>query len=450
VSGLELQRPGSAFVVRWQAVTAGYPLPLVLFAAAAALRLASFGVFYTASLLTGHGGHTDYTDPLTYDHWAWIIAQTLRTGNWINITPSTLAGTYDVGFEYWVGFIYAVVGHHPEVPRIIDALLAAFVPPAIYLSGRATSLGEQVSRRAAWLAVLWPLTLYWSGYDLIKDPVTWFLIALGMLVIVERDWARFVVFGVVVTSVLELVRSYVGAGMFLLLPLSALVHRHWKALVGITAALVASQLLISALALHPPLWSPAPYRGNGHPVVAQPATKSSSSSSSSGLNELIRRLFHVGSQSTTKVEGTGSDITSILSGGPAAIAARLVVGLAITALGPRLAIHDVIHPTIDTGMYPGMLVWLPLIPFSLLGFFRGIRSRDPSVLLFALLAAGLWVGLSFSYAGVFRQREMAFPPTLLFTALGLQRPWPRNWLLAYVVMLAFGLGLLVLRELGAY
>lgn len=442
-----LQRPPALLVASsWQALTRRLSLPVVLFLAAALVRLASFAVFYTASLLSGHGGHVDYSDPVVYDHWAWLVAQGLRLGAWINITPSYLAGTYDVGFEYWVGFWYALVGHHPEVPRVVDALLASVVPPAVYLAGRATSLGEQVARRAAWLLALWPLTIYWSGYDLIKDPVTWFLIAVGMLALVQRDRVRFVGLGVLVTVVMVLVRSYVGAGFFILLPISAALRRDWKGVVAVTAALVTSQLLLAGFAIHPAVWSPAPYTGNGQALVLQPGSKSSQGS----VDELIRRFFHAGGQSTAKVEGGGSDVSSILREGPGPIAARFIVGTSVTVLGPRLSIHDIVHPTIDSGMYPGLLVWLPLIPFTFLGLWRGVRLRDPYVLTFVFLAGGLWLGLSFFYAGVFRQREMAFPPTLLFTALGLSRPWPKRWPLIYGIAISLGLGLLALREVGAF
>lgn len=442
----DMRRPTTGLMVdHWQTLTRRLPLPLAIFAVAAIARLASFAVFYTASFLTGHGGHVDYTDPIVYDHWAWVVGQGLQRGALINITRIDLAATYDVGFEYWVGSWYAIFGHHPEVPRVVDALLAASVPPAIYLAGRATTLGEQVARRAAWLMALWPLTIYWSGYDLIKDPVTWFLIAMGMLVIVQKDRPRFVVLGVLVTVLLVLVRSYVGAGFFILLLLSAALRKDWKGLVAVATALVVSQLLLIALAIHPAVWSIAPYAGNGQAPILQPGSKSSEGS----MSELIRRFFHVGLQSTAKVEGGGSDVSSVLRQGPEAIAARFVVGTAITLLGPRLSIQDVVHPKIDSGMYPGLLVWLPLIPFTVLGIRRGIRTRDPYVLSFVLLTAGLWIGLSFFYAGVFRQREMAFPPTLLFTALGLQRPWPRQWPVIYGAVIALGVGLLVLREVGA-
>jgi hypothetical protein len=420
-------------------------LPLTLFAVAAGTRLVAFGIFYTASLMTGNGGHVDYTDPIVYDHWGWVIAQGLRQGTFININPVTLAGTYDTGFEYWVAFWYTLFGHHPEVPRVVDALLAAYVPPAIYLAGRATSLGEQVARRAAWLMALWPLTIYWSGYDLIKDPVTWVLIAVGMVALIQKELWKFVALGLAVTLALTMVRSYIAAGFLVIFLVSAALRRDWIRLGTMAAALVAGQLLLAVLAVHPPVWSLAPYTGNGQALVLQPGSTSSTSGSLGGVT---RNVFHVGDQATAKVEGTGSNVSSVVHQSPGAIAARFVVGTSITLLGPRPSLHDLLHPTIDTGMYPGLLVWLPLIPFTLLGLVRGVRTRDPQVISMAALSVGLWLGLSFFYAGVFRQREMAFPPTMLFISLGLQRPWPRWWWWAYGAVIAAGVGLLGLREAG--
>jgi hypothetical protein len=90
-----------------------------------------------------------------------------------------------------------------------------------------------------------------------------------------------------------------------------------------------------------------------------------------------------------------------------------------------------------------------LIPFTVLGFWRGLRTGDPRVLLIGLLATSLWVGLAYFFAGgAFRQREMAFPSTLIFTALGLQRPWPHRWWWAYGGVLTLGALVLGLRETG--
>jgi hypothetical protein len=229
--------------------------------------------------------------------------------------------------------------------------------------------------------------------------------------------------------------------MLLFVPLTALLNRRWLALVTVVLALAVAELGLVGLG-QPPAWAIGPYQGNGLPFVTQTGPRHPPPAS---LGALCSRLSG-DPGGCTKVEG-GSDATSILRLPPRALATRLAVGFTITVLGPRPSLNDIIHPSVSTGLYPGVLVWVVLIPFALLGMWRAAVSRNPTVILLALLAAAMWIGLSFAYAGVFRQRELAFPATLIFVASGLQRPWPRRWTLAYVTFLVVGFGVLAAREI---
>src|SRR6266851_542531 len=128
------------------ALRVGLPTVWVMFGVAAALRLLALVAFYVAATATGHPGHFDLGDPVYYDRWAWYVAEHLRQGQLVDIRPSTLAGTYDVGFEYFVGLQYAIVGHHPEVARAVDAVLAGACAPLVYIVGRRTVIGEGPAR----------------------------------------------------------------------------------------------------------------------------------------------------------------------------------------------------------------------------------------------------------------------------------------------------------------
>jgi len=118
---------------------------------------------------------------------------------------------------------------------------------------------------------------------------------------------------------------------------------------------------------------------------------------------------------------------------PKALALRIGVGIPVVLYGPGLKpLKNFQHPTLDWGMYPGLLVWSALIPFGLLGLWRVLRKRDATLWGIALFSLGIWGALALIYAGhAVRQREMAFPATLILASIGLERPWPRLWQLPY-------------------
>jgi hypothetical protein len=408
-----------------------------MFGAAAILRLLSVLVFYVAAIATGHPGHFDLADPVYYDRWAWYVGEHLRQGQLVDIRVGGLAGTYDVGLEYFVGLQYAIVGHQPVVARAVDAILAGACAPLVYIAGRGTVIGERASRTAGWLMAFWPLSIYWAGYDLIKEPVVCVLIAVAMVAITARSRILFVGLGVAATIALAFIRAYTGLGTFILIPASALFRRDWRSFLGIAAALLLAEAGLVATG-QPALYSFIPYTGNGQPFKTDHPTTDPGS------------VYNVvGGAGLQKAEG-GSDATSVLHLPPRLLAVRLGVGTLITLLGPRPALKDILHPTIDTWMYPGMLVWIPLIPFTVLGFVRATRRRDPTEISLALMSLGLLFSLSFFFGGVFRQREMIWPPTLLFTASGLHGPFPRHWRTIFISFLALGLLLLAARELASY
>jgi hypothetical protein len=264
-----------------------------------------------------------------------------------------------------------------------------------------------------------------------------------MLAITTSSRVRFVLLAVAAAVPMLVIRTYIGTALYMLLPLSALLRRDWRALAAVAAALLAADVVLIGGGF-PPVWSVSAYKGNGV-ALNQSAPKPEIGS----LRGIVGAATQQAPSSTAGVEGTGTDSVSALDprANPIAIPVRLLVGLPTVALGPRPALKDIVHPTLDSGMYPGLLVWYLLIPFTLLGIWRGIKIRDPAVRNLALLSVGIWVGLAVLFAGAaFRQREMAFPATLIFTALGLERPWPRRWRRVYIALLASGVALLLLRE----
>lgn len=421
----------------------GLPYPVILFLVAAALRLLAFAAFYFGSVLTGHHGVVDPFDSVGIDRWAWYAAQQLRVGSWVDLRAYNLEGSWDVGFTYLVASEYLVVGHHPEIARAINCLVAAFCAPAAYLAASGTAVGQTVARRAGWLVACWPLSIYWAGYDLLKDPLVWFFLAVAIIALTAGTWRSSAWLGAVATGGTQLVRGFMGPIVGALLVLGAVLKRDWRGLVAILVALALVEVALP-LAGYPAAWSMDQYRGNGQAVTGGTPGASGSLQAAVGGDPATQAA-------TASIAGNGTDALSLLKSlsNPKAFAARMLVGTATVLLGPRLALKDILHPTLDSGMFPGMVVWIALIPFTALGLWRAARRPDPRLWSLGLFVVTIWAALALLYAGqAFRQREMVFPATLVFTALGLERPLPRRWWWTYSIFWALGLVTLIARETG--
>ena len=421
-----------------------------IFGVAAALRVASFLTFYLVSMLSGHGGHVDPYDPVGIDRWAWYAAQHFARGQWVDLSASSLEGTWTTGFTYFVAVQYLLFGHHSEIPRFVNTLLAAFTAPATYMAARATPLGETVAKRAGWLVAIWPLSIYWAGYDLLKDPMVWFFLSLSMLAIVSRSTLRFALFSAASATPMLLFRIYIGAGLYVFLPLSAALQRRWRVLVATVGVLAVGEgaLLVAG---YPALWSSA-YLGDPQAIVVQTAAPAPIDLST-GANDNLNPAGQVATAAPSRAQASPCSSRSILQSlfgcNLTQAVGRLLVGLLINVLGPRPALKDIAHPTLDTGMYPGLLMWILLIPFVVLGFWRAAKLRNAQVISLVILGVGLWIGIAFLISnGGFRQREMAFPVTLVFASLGLERPLPKHWNEIYGLYLVVGVTGLLIRQFG--
>lgn len=413
-------------------------LPWRLFLAAVALRLVSFLCFFLYSWFRGHGGFTDPHDPVEIDRWGWYIATQLHQGRLPDVRGVNLLGSWQVGFEYLVGFQYFLVGHHVAIPRLVNVALAAFTAPAAYWAAQGAGLSRRVASRAGWLTALWPLSIYWSGYDLLKDPLIWFLVALALLSMTRLTGLRSGLSGALAAGGMLLVRIYLGVMLYALIPLGALIRRDWRGLAILVTLLTAAEAAL-VLGLHqPPIWSTAPYHGNGVSVSQGQAAGGGGGGAGSGSGDVA----------AAQITGSGSDVaTVVLTNDPRLIAKRLLVGGILAPTGPWFSFHRLLSPTVETGMYPGLAIWVLLIPFGVLGFVRAVRSRVPAVINVAVLSITLWASLAYLYAGTaYRQREMAFPATLILVAIGLEGPLPRRWWWpVYALYILAGLAVLALH-----
>src|SRR5439155_24383892 len=105
---------------------------------------------------------------------------------------------------------------------------------------------EVVAKRAGWLVAVWPLSLYWSGYDVLKDALVWFCMSLAVLALAARNWRSNSLLGAVSASGAYLVRNYMGPVLGMLLIVGALLRRDWRRLGATFGALVVVQAAIIA------------------------------------------------------------------------------------------------------------------------------------------------------------------------------------------------------------
>lgn len=149
------------------------PLPVVLFALAAALRLLHLWTIRDAPFFT----HL-FIDPGWYDEWGLRIAQ----GEWLADQPFFL----DPLYPYFIGVVYAVFGHSYTVLGVVQALLGAAVAPLVYLAGR-EHFPRPVPALAGAIAVGYLPAIYF-GAIVMKPGLSLVLVSLGLWLL-SRAWS---------------------------------------------------------------------------------------------------------------------------------------------------------------------------------------------------------------------------------------------------------------------
>ncbi len=386
-------------LVRWIDTADAKRLALILFSTAFLLRLLLTVALYLTSLWAGRRGFIVLGfDAYNYDRYAWIIGRAFRSGEFVSI--SGRAGTTDVLYFYLLGGLYALIGHVPLVGRIVGAAAGALVPLLTWGIGRET-FDETVARRAAAFTAVFPNLVYWSAYDLLKDPIIW-VILLGAvyaaLLIRRQSWLA-----VLATPILLLAMRSIRGQFGLLIVVAVIVFlvllmaQERRLLPHAVVALV----LIFAVE--------AGLRGGVAPMqwVANEVSSTKSVVVSMNTTETGR----------PEVVTFGEMFKEPLAAGP-----RLAKGFTIFTLGP-FAWYVPPRFTYDVLLYPGMWIWYLLLPFALFGVASAIREPTPQKMLLFLIVLEIFLGYGlYLNSGAFRQREQMTPMLALFGAVGLAEP----------------------------
>ena len=153
-------------------------------------------------------------DAAYFLHWGAKIAEFLPSV--YDVSGYYLAGTYDIGFHYFLGFALWISGGDLLAVHTLLAIFGAFCPYLLWLVGRPI-----LKERAVWpalLIALSPLSVYLATVDLVKDGLLTFVFLLTFWAAQQildgkyrRGWAPALL--VIGFASARLIRSYVGLAL---------------------------------------------------------------------------------------------------------------------------------------------------------------------------------------------------------------------------------------------
>lgn len=160
---------------------------LGLLAVAAALRLAHLLTVRDAPFFS-----ILYIDPLMYDEWGLRIA----SGRLFSEQPFFL----DPLYPYFLGLVYATLGHSYVAVAAVQSLLGALVPPLVFFSTRRW-FDLPTATAAGAIAAIYVPAVYFGGL-LMKPALAMFLVAVWLWLFSRcfretRHWAEWLAAGVV-------------------------------------------------------------------------------------------------------------------------------------------------------------------------------------------------------------------------------------------------------------
>ncbi len=347
-------------------------------------------------------------DSLGYEDRGWIIAQAWQSSG-VRLVPE--AGVpYDPGYYYLNGIAYALFGHYPITLVITNAFIGAILATPIYLLGMRIYHSRWIAQVAAVLVAFWPSLIYWTSQNL-KESVILILLAIGVFKVGELgfSWnARSVAVLLVVTVVLGLFRLLLAPALLIMLIASlALWLRSRSAWRPLGVLLLASPLLLSLV-----FWFIFKYQYSFTP----------------GNNPTLESLIayrNSGARGATALPVIPSSLTGILL--------YLPMGLLYYLAGP----FPWIMPTSFRQWFllPEMLVWLGLVPFTIIGLWRALQSNSRLgvlVLFYLSISAIGTVMMDANMGTMYRQRLGAWIFCFALAAGGFDwvsckvRPWVRE------------------------
>lgn len=317
-------------------------------------------------------GNFLFMDDQGYDQIGWSLAQAWSRHTFPSPASYAYAGTLSYLYYVLVAMVYFVVGHHWVVLKVVTALLSALSVPAAAAVGDALG-GRRLAVRAAWLAALYPNAIFWGTTGLKDGPLTALLLAMAAIALRPLTMRR-------LAAATALV-----AIAFMSRPVLALV-----CLVMLVVPVV--QLLQGRLRGH----GPAVPAGTRITVLFV------------GLPALVLVSVLLAGRYLHLLKSTlAGDASLSVGGGPVTASfTPSASSMLRSLLGPFPWAYNPTTDTVYRALYPGMIVWILLLPavaFGCWDLIRRGRWAAKGVVVSALVYLYLY-GVVFQNQGFFRQR----------------------------------------------
>lgn len=337
-------------------------LAVIPFAVGAVLR-----VLVVVFVQVLHGNFL-FLDDQGYDQVGWSLAQAWHLNTFPSPSSVEYAGTISYLYYVFVAAVYFVFGHHWMVVKLVIALLSALSVPAAAAIGISLN-GRRLGIRAAWLAALYPNAVFWGATGLKDGPCATLLLVVAAIALQPPTMRRMI-------SAVALI-----AAAFLTRP--------------VVAVSGLAMLMVSYIE-----WG----LGRARPVQ----TKSRLPVLLIGIPALtVASVFLAARYLPTLKASMSGDSGLSLGTGPVTLA---------YSLSPRNVLHALLGPfpwsfgpgtnTVYRALYPGMVVWIMMLPVIALGCWELLRRGSwaaRAVVASALAFLYLYVTV-FQGQGFFRQR----------------------------------------------
>jgi len=326
----------------------------------------------TVLIIQSVHGNFLFLDDQGYDQIGWSLAQAWSHHTFPSPASYQYAGTLSYLYYVLVAVVYSVFGHDWLVLKIVTALLSALSVPAAAAVGDALG-GRRLGVRAGWLAALYPNAVFWGATGLKDGPLTALLLAMAAIALRPLTMRRLAA-ATAIIAVCFLSRPVLGIVCF-------------------------AMLAVPAVRMLRGRW---PGHGPGAPAGTRVAVLFV------GLPALALVSVVLAGRYLHLLKSTlAGDAVLSLGSGPVTVSFNpSLTSLLRSLLGPFPWAFDPATETAYRSLYPGMIVWIVMLPAVALGCWELIR-RGPwaakGITVSALVYLYLYA-VVFQNQGFFRQR----------------------------------------------
>jgi hypothetical protein len=353
-----------------------------------------------------------FLDDRGYDMVGAKLADAWRDGIFPDPSAVGLAGSSTYGYFTWVGVVYYLVGSSWLLVKVVGAVISSLAVVPAAAIGRSLG-GPRMEVVAAWLVAVYPTAVFWGSVGLKDAPLLTLFLAVTALGFRAVTLKRLAV-QVALCGVAFSMRPGLGAVCLLALapPILEGLRRRGDVLQGVARRSVA---LVGGVA-----FAYVAFTNVG--TLLDFAGRSA-------VNEGILAL-PPGSESAGSLPNVSSFITALMGPFP-------------WAFGEGT-------DTVYRALYPGMVIWIALLPAGALGAWDLLRhgSAGARGLAISTVAYFAMYLAYFGNEGFFRQRFLVELVVLVFAGFTfLRRPqaavsWTAVWLICMAPAIAIQTGII--------